>query len=239
MIDTGKMVTIEGEYDIGTEVSDYNSLLSGKRRFLIQQGSATTIPLESESVDYVVTDPPYFDSVQYSDLAAFFRVWLRGFLPDEADWNYDTSESAVDPHTNNGNGKYAEILGHIFQECRRVLRKGEGRLVFTFHHWNPKGWTALSLALKRAGFLLMNRHTVHSENPTSVHISYQNALKYDAVLILGLDEIVSAQKWIPPKQIDKTDGRKFCQDCATFLGWILSSALSEDEIEYRWIDVMK
>jgi adenine-specific DNA methylase len=40
--------------------------------------------LADNSVDFIVTDPPYFDSVQYSDLAAFFRVWLRQLLPDAA-----------------------------------------------------------------------------------------------------------------------------------------------------------
>jgi adenine-specific DNA methylase len=233
------MVSIEGELDVGKEVSEYNDLIYGMRRFLLIQGSSATIPLESESVDYVVTDPPYFDSVQYSDLAAFFRVWLRRFLPEDAIWDYDLTESAVDPHTNNGNGKYAELLGSIFKECSRLLRKEHGRLIFTFHHWNPKGWTSLSLALKRAGFLLINRHIVHSENPTSVHISFQNALQHDAILILGPSEKPPDIQWNRPNKIDKTDSRKFCEDCATALGWILASTLTEEEIEHTWINLMK
>ena len=69
-----------------------------------------------------MTDPPYFDSVQYSDLAAFFRVWLKHLAPADADWDYRTEDSAVDPQAN-GSGRYTEILGAIFAECRRVHRR--------------------------------------------------------------------------------------------------------------------
>jgi hypothetical protein len=32
-------------------------------------------------VSLVVTDPPYVDNVHYSELADFFRAWLRGIGP--------------------------------------------------------------------------------------------------------------------------------------------------------------
>jgi putative DNA methylase len=233
------IVTVDGEVDTGDEVFDYNDLTTRNRGFLLIQGSSTSIPLESKSVDYVITDPPYFDSVQYSDLAAFFRSWLRRFLREEADWDYDLTESAVDPHTSNGNGRYAELLGSIFKECYRVLRKDKGRLIFTFHHWNPKGWNALTVALKKAGFLLINRHIVHSENPSSVHISYQKALKHDAILIMGPSMTSTDRKWILPEKVDKSDSRQFCEDCATVLGWMLQSSLTEKEIEATWSDLLK
>ena len=30
-----------------------------------------------ESVDVIITDPPYYDAIPYSDLMDFFYVWLR------------------------------------------------------------------------------------------------------------------------------------------------------------------
>jgi putative DNA methylase len=44
------------------------------------------VPLESETLDAVVTDPPYYDNVSYADLSDFFYVWLKrsiGFLYPE------------------------------------------------------------------------------------------------------------------------------------------------------------
>ncbi|MCA9974011.1 MAG: hypothetical protein KC425_27555, partial [Anaerolineales bacterium] len=144
---TAEFVSIPGEVDGGEEVRTLADLQQGSRRFLLMQGSSTALDLPDGSVDAIVTDPPYFDSVQYSDLAAFFRVWLRQLLPDAADWGYDVADSAVDPHKNDRESRYAVLLAEIFAECRRVLRPDGGRFIFTFHHWNPKGWAALTLAL--------------------------------------------------------------------------------------------
>jgi DNA modification methylase len=216
-------VEIVGEHDWGTEVADIAQMSPDScQRFLLQQGSSTHLDLPNSSVDFIVTDPPYFDSVQYSDLAAFFRVWLRHLLPDAADWAHDTQESAVDPHQLDSESRYTELMSGIFAECARVLRE-DGRLIFTFHHWNPKGWAALTLALRRAGFALVNRYVVYSENPISVHISGMKALLHDAILVFARVESVDVV-WERPSQINQTDSEQFCYDCGSFLGWMLQQA---------------
>ena len=40
--------------------------------------SATKHPLPNDSAQGLITDPPYYYSTQYADLADFFYVWLRG-----------------------------------------------------------------------------------------------------------------------------------------------------------------
>ncbi len=107
----------------GTEVTDFAELRHGSHRFLLRQGSATHLDLPDDSVDAIVTDPPYFDSVQYSDLSAFFRVWLRQMLPQAGNWDFDLQDSAVDPHNNDRESRYAELLGQIF--CRMLSRASQ------------------------------------------------------------------------------------------------------------------
>ncbi len=187
LIEDGKVVDLKaivGEQDFGFEVKNQSELRQGIRRFMLLQGTSANLALESNSIDYIVTDPPYFDNVQYSDLSNFFRVWLRYLFPNEATWVYDINDSAVDPKTN-GNGQYEAVLRNIFQECYRVLCKQGGRLIFTFHHWNPKGWAALTSALKQAQFILVNWYVIHAENPASVHIANIKSLKHDAILVLA------------------------------------------------------
>ena len=38
------------------------------------------VTLKNESVDLIVTDPPFFDNVNYSELADFFFVWLKNLI---------------------------------------------------------------------------------------------------------------------------------------------------------------
>ena len=227
-------VPIEGEIDGGVESADYPELNKGQRRFLLRQGSATQLDLPDQSVDSIVTDPPYFDSVQYSDLSAFFRVWLRQLLPDEAGWNFDVRESAVDPHNNDRSSRYIELMTGIFAECARVLRRPHGRLVFTFHHWNPKGWAALTVALKEAGFHLLNYAVVHAEHPISVHIANMNALTHDAILVLAPNGEVAHRDWSSPKAVDKSNSAAFCAGCAEHLGWTLVTELTAEQIHDHW-----
>ncbi|MCI0396911.1 MAG: hypothetical protein L0322_18490, partial [Chloroflexi bacterium] len=241
-----RQVAIAGEQDLGVEVSRPAGLQFGTRRFLLRQGSAAALDLPDGSVDYVVTDPPYFDSVQYSDLAAFFRVWLRLLLPAGGQagicWEYDTAGSAVDPQANGRgplvNGQYVQVISAIFAECHRVLRQAGGRLIFTFHHWNPRGWAAVTLALQRAGFLLVNYYVVHSENPISVHIANFKALTHDAILVLAPTEADIRRSWDRPAAVDTADSHRFCQGCAQLLGWMLATGLADEEVERLWVGVI-
>ncbi len=121
-------ITITDEVDAGTEYNDFVDLETGTRRFKLIQGSSAALNLPDDSVDAIVTDPPYFDSVQYSDLAAFFRVWLRQLLPEAANWEVVQTESAVDRRVKDD--QYGAVLAGIFAECKRVL-KGNGRFIFT------------------------------------------------------------------------------------------------------------
>jgi putative DNA methylase len=226
-------ITLKGEIDAGTEVENLAELQVGARRFYLIQGSSTKLDIPSDSVDYVVTDPPYFDSVQYSDLATFFRVWLQVLLPDAATWDYDIGASAVDPQAN-GNGQYATTLGAIFAESNRVLKPGSGRLIFTFHHWNPKGWAALTKALKRGGFVLVNRYVVHSENPASVHIQNLKALKHDAILVLAPSQTGAGGDWAPPTAISTESSEQFCADSSASLGWMLGRDMIDEAIDAAW-----
>ena len=102
----------------------------------------------------------------------------------------------------------------------------------------PGRWTALTLALKRANFRLLNRAIVHAENPTSVHIANLRALIHDAILVLAPAESDLHRGWPRPVGVDKTDSRRFCQDCASVLGWMLDSDMSETEIAEQWLEML-
>lgn len=130
----------------------------------VVQGSSHRILLPDDTVSLVLTDPPYFDSVQYAELASLFLVWMQAgglgqiagrFEPQmEAVPNYPRGTSADD---------YERILRSIFAECARVLAP-DGRLVLTFHSTNLKAWAALASALRNAGFGISALAVTRSEN---------------------------------------------------------------------------
>lgn len=233
-------VVLAGERDAGEEQANFAALQMGSRRFLLLEGSSELLALPNNSVDFIVTDPPYFDSVQYSDLAGYFHVWLRQMVPEWVRGEVVLGQTAVGPRTNE-TGQYEVVLTGIFAECRRVLG-ANGRFIFTFHHWNPKAWIALSLALRRANFQLVNRYVVHAENLSSVHIMGQNALIHDVILVLAGGEtgggrmptnVDEARRWILPETVGR-DSQQFCYDCGTILGWVLEQSLPDEAVSAVW-----
>ncbi len=229
-------VPIVGEIDSGEEVHVFAELIGQNRRYPLLQGSSIRLDLPDQCIDHIVTDPPYFDSVQYGDLAAFFRVWLRYWLPTEVQWSYDLNDTAVNQQLSE-NEQYEAVLTGIFSECYRVLKQPAGRLIFTFHHWNPKGWASLTNALKFAGFILHSRYVIHSENPSSVHIVNQNSLHHDVILVLGSHENRQLHTWPQPTKIDKADSYTFCKQCGGALGYLLNTPLTRDEMTQTWTEL--
>ena len=222
-------VPIVGEVDQGIEVA--LSELHGERRFVLMQGSSAELDLPNNSVDYVITDPPYYDSVQYGDLSEFFHVWLRQFLPDAANWHYAQQHTAVNHH--NTGTQFETVLTRIFQECRRVL-KPTGRLIFTFHHWKPRAWAELTLALKQAGFVLINRYVVQSESTTSVHTVNQKALLHDVIFVMGSPDDSPTIGWEMPDHLNKADSRTFCKQCGALLGHLLNHRADDLTVDRTW-----
>lgn len=236
----GARVSISGETDSATLVSEFDEVFTGCSRCLVLQADSSRLEVPADSVDYVVTDPPYHDNVQYSDLSGFFRAWLSVLLPHEADWSYDSLRSAVSEGGDLGARKYEDTLARIWSLCHKALKKKDARLVFTFHHWSPDAWSALTISLRRARFVLVSRYIVRSESSISVHVRDLRALKHDSILVLrpvtGPGQSLS---WPKPGRISSEDSSAFCGECSAALGWFLSSDLDDDSVRAAWRDILK
>jgi len=231
-------VTLSGETDTGVLCKDYGELARTCKGMLLFQGDARNLSLPDESVDHVVTDPPYYDNVQYTDLSHFFRVWLGYLLPRRARWLYSPTLSAVAGDNRTNGDSYTSMMAGIWSECRRVLRPN-GRLVFTFHHWRPKAWIALTLSLKAARARLVNRYVVEAENPSSVHIANLKALKHDCILVLSFSSrCLKNRMWRGLSAADTRSSDSFCRDCGETLGWLLQRNADDTEVITKWTNLL-
>jgi adenine-specific DNA methylase len=144
--------------------------------------SATTLCQESDGIDLVLTDPPYYDAISYSDIMDFFYVWLRrtlnGFSPDvdaafreplAPKWNYEKNDGELIDNPTRFNGDkekskeiYEDGMFRVFQACHKAL-KPEGRLVVVFAHKHPDAWETLVSAIIRAGFVVDGSWPIQTE----------------------------------------------------------------------------
>ena len=130
--------------------TDASALLehAGPAAMLIT-GSSASVALPEHSVDIILTDPPFFDNVHYSELADFFHAWLAPLKPHGSypSGLATTRSSGEVQHTDAA--EFGTAIAAVWQECARVL-KPEGLLAFTFHQSKTSGWIALVRALRSA-----------------------------------------------------------------------------------------
>ena len=171
---------------------------------LFCQDSRVLEQIPSESIDAVITDPPYFNNINYSELSNFFFVWLRLLLKEEYDYFKpefvpSLKEIVEDPHVGKTALNFEEGIAEVFKECNRVLKK-EGTLTFTYHHSSVKGWKAIFNAISGSNFTIEGVFPVRSETKFNPHIRNKKAISFDA--IIHASKILAGRKKPSDKQFD-------------------------------------
>jgi putative DNA methylase len=140
--------------------ASFEEFQSRKKAYL-SCGDSSFTDLPPGSVDAVLTDPPFFDNVNYSQLADFFYVWQRHIL-GSVGCRTEVSTRAVGEVQHGEEDVFRDRLGGVWKECHRVL-KDDGLLVFTYHHSRTEGWRSILQALMNAGFGIVATHPVKAE----------------------------------------------------------------------------
>ena len=181
-------IYIQNEKIRGNFVDNFKDLSKGGGNVLLKCHDAEDLSfIPDKSVDAVITDPPYFDNVMYSELADFYYIWLRIALAEKYDifkqkYCPRSGEAVVNKVQRKDEGFYLQKLTKIFKECFRVL-KDNGLLVFTFHHKKIEAWASTLEAILNANFYITAVYPVFSEMRTSFHIFGKKAVSYDTIIV--------------------------------------------------------
>ena len=142
--------------------------------------SAVSCPVNA--VDLILTDPPYYDAIPYSDLMDFFYVWLKrslqGLSPEiehtfsrslGPKWDHNSNDGElIDDASRFGGDRerskqnYEDGMARTFRSCHSAL-KGDGLLVIVFANKQPDAWETLVAALIRAGFVVDGSWPIQTE----------------------------------------------------------------------------
>jgi adenine-specific DNA methylase len=148
----------------------------------VLHGSATSVDTRVSKLDAIVTDPPYYDAISYSDIMDFFYVWLRRTLygmsseidaifqnPLSPKWNHVTGDGELidnpawfDDDKTKSKQTYEDGMFRAFQACHHAL-VDDGRLVIVFAHKQPDAWETLVSAIIRAGFVVDGSWPIQTE----------------------------------------------------------------------------
>lgn len=159
-------------------------------QLLISTQSATELDsIPSCSIDYIFTDPPYGDRVQFSELNYIWECWMQA----DTDWYQD--EIIVNSHQGKDTDTWGSMMKQALSEMYRVLKPGR-YLTITYHDSSEGTWTMLQDAAKEVGFVIQSGEDVCAIDmvqKTFVQRTARNINQRDLVMvfrkpILGLDD---------------------------------------------------
>ena len=153
---------------------------------ILNQTSADLSNIKNKSIDVILTDPPYYDNLVYSDLSAFYYVWLKDHIEFKQDNIIDDS-IFVTCHENKGPEQYVLQLTRVFQQCWEKL-KDNGILVFSYHHNKVDAWISLAKSIKNSGFIVTNVLPIRSEGNSAYHSS-EESIKWDSIIVLRKEKM--------------------------------------------------
>lgn len=182
--DTRKVSKLKLNNPINCSIaSSYEEFEKHDKSALVLNGDSSSLPIPDSCVDAVVTDPPYFDFIHYSELSDFFYAWLSPALKDEYNFFGKDTSGNIGEVQQRDPLEFSKKLGKVFLECYRVM-KPDAVLVFSFHHSRPEGWLAIYDAVCAGRLTFVAVHPVKAEMAVSAPKSgTRDPINLDAILV--------------------------------------------------------
>ncbi len=156
------------------------------------KGTATDLSfLETESIDYIYTDPPYGKKIQYLDLSVMWTAWLDLEVTEE-DRKIEVIEGGS---LEKSKDEYSELLAKSIKEMYRVLKFNRW-MSFVFAHKDPHYWHIIVETAEKCGFEYAG--AVKQDNGQSSFKKRQNPFS-----VLTGQLIINFIKKETPKSIQK------------------------------------
>jgi len=134
--------------------------------------------------DAVITDPPYYDNIIYSEVADYFYVWLKTLLEDRYE-GFDEDQTpraesiVANPYLGKGSEEFESELHEAFTSIRTAL-KDDGVLSFTYHHSDSESWGELLESLCDVGFEVTATYPVTADISKFIE---GEAVSFDIVVV--------------------------------------------------------
>lgn len=156
------------------KIKKYIDIQYKKGSCLISTNSATSVPIPDCSVDYIFTDPPFGDNLNYSELSFIWESWLKVKTNNK-------EEAIINSAQNKGLVEYQQIMTDCFKSCYRVLKPNRWMTV-EFHNSKNSVWNAIQQSLSRAGFIIADVRTLNKKQGSFKQVNNTSAVKQDLVI---------------------------------------------------------
>lgn len=196
---------INDNYFLNSFVSNFNDLKNNKSLIIkkgIQYIESNQLP--DESVDLIITDPPYLGQVPYSEYMQLYQAFL------ENDIDYD-SEIVI---TNAKNRKkdyddYINLMNEAFKNISRMLKK-DAYMFLYFHDSSLTVWNDLIKIFDKNDLIFQTSiHILKSQKTLKKILDPKKTMNGETLLIFKKEKFKPVQLQLNSSYID--DIKKICE----------------------------
>jgi putative DNA methylase len=200
-------------YNWVCEVVEHCTIAAHSPKTIVSNISAIKSDAYS-NYDFVITDPPYYDAIPYSDLMDFFFVWQKRVITNIGSnqnknfnsalcpkWDGQSEDGElIDDSSRHGGDKhkskqaYEDGMAKVFQNCFDALTP-EGRFVVVFANKQPDAWETLVSAIIRAGFVVDGSWPIQTEMGNRTRAMSSAALSSSVWLVCKKRSDVARPGW--------------------------------------------
>ena len=126
------------------------------------------------SIDYIFTDPPFGEPLQYGELNFFHESWLnvRTKIQQDCVLNYVHDKDL---------SFYQSLMAEAFTQAYRILKPGRW-ITVEFHNSQNSVWMAIQESLWQAGFTVADVRVLDKQQGTFNVVNRAGAVKQDLVI---------------------------------------------------------
>ena len=137
-------------------------------------GSASSLNIADNSIDYIFIDPPFGANIFYSELNSLIEAWFRVFT--------NNSHEAIENKAQDKDSDcYRNLMGLCFKEFFRVLKPGKWMTV-EFSNTSAAVWNALQIALQSSGFVIASVSALDKKQGSFNAVTTTTAVKQDLII---------------------------------------------------------
>ena len=146
-----------------------------RRTCSISTQSATDLrDVASDAVDYIFSDPPFGESLQYGELNLFMEAWVRLKSRKEDDCVLNYVHKKDLPF-------YSRMMTAAFREYARVLKPGRW-ITIEFHNSQNAVWTAIQQSIERSGLVVADVRVLDKQQRSFNAVNRAGAVDQDLVI---------------------------------------------------------
>lgn len=146
-----------------------------KNDVIISTGSTTDLSnVPANSIDYIFTDPPFGDNLNYSELSFIWEGWLKIITNNkfESIINRSVGKSLLD---------YQRMMTQGLTEYYRVIKPNRW-ITIEFHNSKNSVWMAIQEAIQKSGFIIADVRILDKMQGSFKQVNSSAAVKQDLVI---------------------------------------------------------